>query len=60
MGRRLRHKDRRSNSFGRNRWLWVVLRWLPALKVAIMVLALTKAGNEKSRLLGLEAFDLSG
>ena len=47
-------------SLGRNRWLWGVLRLSPALKVAIMVLVLIKAGNEDSRLLGLEALDLSG
>ena len=34
----------------------MVLRLLPALKVAIMVLVLTKAGNEKSKLLGSGAF----
>ena len=38
----------------------MVLRLLPDLNVAIMVLVLTRAGNEDSRLLGLEALDLSG
>ena len=40
-------------SFGRNRWLWVVLRLLPALKMAMMALVLIKTGNEESRLLGV-------
>ena len=35
----------------------MVLRLLPALKVAIMVLVLTNVGSVKRRLLGLEALE---
>ena len=36
----------------------MVLRLIPALKMASVALALTKTGNEERRLLGLEAFPL--